>query len=52
MTPARFRRIKALFMVLSELTAEERPGLLDDLCPDDPEARRLVAKMLEEVPEF
>ena len=48
MDPVRFRRIKALFAVLSEFPADERRGLLEDLCLDDPLVRRVVAELLEE----
>jgi hypothetical protein len=44
----RFRRVKALFEVLSDSPPGERERLLEDLCPDDPEVRNLVVKMLED----
>ena len=46
--PARFRKIKLLFRVLSCLPEQERREVLEELCPEDAAVRRLVLRLLEE----
>ena len=46
--PARFRKIKLLFRVLSCLPEDDRQELLEELCPEDAAVRRVVLRLLEE----
>lgn len=43
----RFRRIKALFELLSGIPAEDRRRLIEDVCIGDPDERDIVIRLLE-----
>ncbi len=45
--PARFRKVKLLFRVLSCLPEEERQEVLEELCPEDAAVRRVVLRLLD-----
>ncbi len=46
--PARFRKVKVLFRVMSALPADEREEVLGELCPEDAAVRRLVRRLIEQ----
>ena len=46
--PARFRKVKLLFRVMSALPVDERAEILGELCPEDEAVRRLVLRLLAE----
>lgn len=46
--PARFRKVKLLFHVLSCLPEDDRREVLEELCPEDAAVRRLVLRLVEE----